>query len=253
MSATNMKSDEDYASQYTGDFVSRWDELIDWDKRAAGEGSFFTDLLHGAGAHRIADVSTGSGFHAVQMKNAGFDVVAADGSITMINRARANFSQRDLRIPLYHRDWLQLSVEELGRFDAVLCLGSSLCHVFDYEVRLKVLARFRSLLAPGGLLIIDQRNFMAIRNGKYKSTGNYYYCGKSAKVEIGENSEQVCEFVYTFADGDSFRLRVCPILPTELRAEIAQSGFSYRSSYGDFSPTYEPMEADFVIHAATAI
>jgi GH25 family lysozyme M1 (1,4-beta-N-acetylmuramidase) len=34
-------SDQHYAHQYNTDFVSRWDELIDWDKRAAGEGTFF--------------------------------------------------------------------------------------------------------------------------------------------------------------------------------------------------------------------
>lgn len=77
----------------TADFVERWDELIDWNKRAAGEGSFFYDLLRPAGAWRVLDAATGSGFHAAQLHKAGFDVTACDGSPTMVDRARRNFDR----------------------------------------------------------------------------------------------------------------------------------------------------------------
>ncbi len=47
----------------------------------------------------VIDVSTGSGFHAVQLKQAGFDVVATDGSPTMLTKARSNFRRYGLAIP----------------------------------------------------------------------------------------------------------------------------------------------------------
>ena len=90
-----------YARQYSADFVERWDELIDWEKRKAGEGGFFENLLRSHGVRSVIDVSTGSGFHAVQLKQAGFEVVATDGSSTMLTKARANFRKHGLDIQ-YH-------------------------------------------------------------------------------------------------------------------------------------------------------
>ncbi|MFK3969191.1 class I SAM-dependent methyltransferase [Pseudomonas sp. NPDC087358] len=245
-------ADQDYAAQYCNDFVSRWDELIDWDKRAAGEGQFFTDLLLRAGVCRLFDAATGSGFHAVQLRKAGFNVTACDGSPTMVTRAKANFAIRGLDIPVVCRDWRDLDPRQLGTFDAVLCLGSSLCHVFDERERIEVLKRFRSLLRPGGLLLLDQRNFQAILHGNFSSSGRYYYCGKTASVTLGELNDSLCEFVYTFADGARYRLRVFPVLPGKLRGEMESAGFVAQKSFGDFKSVYDPLRADFIIHQAQA-
>lgn len=249
-------NDLDYARQYSADFVSRWDELIDWDKRALGEGHFFTDMLLHAGACRIFDASTGSGFHAAQLRKACFDVAACDGSPTMVERAKVNFDRLGLDIPLYQSDWADLELlrrqHALGQFDAVLCLGSSLCHIFDRSERIEILRRFRALLRPGGMLLIDQRNFQAILAGHFSSSGQYYYCGKTAKVAIGELNDSLCEFVYSFADGARYRLRVFPLLPAQLRSELMAAGFSVPQSFGDFKRVYDPMRVDFIIHQAIA-
>ncbi|WP_082060997.1 class I SAM-dependent methyltransferase [Pseudomonas abietaniphila] len=239
-----------YTEQYNADFVSRWDELIDWNKRAEGEGAFFSQRLLKAGACRILDASCGSGFHSVQLRRAGFDVTASDGSPTMVRQAKANFARHHLQIPALCCDWHALDPRQLGMFDAVLCLGSSLCHVFEEAERIAVLKRFRRLLRPGGVLLVDQRNFQAILAGQFTSSGRYYYCGKTAKVTLGELHDSLCEFVYTFADGACYRLRVFPILPGRLRAEMTAAGFEVQQSYGDFKPVYDPMSADFIIHQA---
>ena len=241
-----------YARQYSADFVERWDELIDWNKRKAGEDGFFENLLRSHGVHSVIDVSTGSGFHAVQLKQAGFEVVATDGSSTMLTKARANFRQRGLEIESHYLDWLELDPTVLGTFDAVVCLGSSLCHVFAAHDRLRVLARFRALLKPGGLLIVDQRNFFAIRAGNYKASGNYYYCGTNASVSLGEVNERLCEFIYSFDNAEQYRLQVYPLLPGELKGEVLKSGFTHHESYGDFERDYDMMDCDFVIHTARA-
>lgn len=250
--ASGERPDQDYVRQYSADFVSRWDELIDWNKRAESEGAFFTDLLLRTGACRVFDASTGSGFHAVQLRRAGFDVTACDGSPTMVRRAKANFASRGLDIPIICQDWRDLDPQRLGAFDAVLCLGSSLCHLFQQSERVEVLQRFGQLLRPGGMLLIDQRNFQAILAGYFSSSGRYDYCGKTASVTLGELSPSLCEFVYTFADGVRHSLSVFPILPGVLREELALAGFVVDSSYGDFKRVYDPLRADFIIHQATA-
>ncbi|WP_348749303.1 class I SAM-dependent methyltransferase [Pseudomonas rhodesiae] len=241
-----------YSTQYSADFVERWDELIDWKKRKAGESGFFENLLRNHGVQTVIDVSTGSGFHAVQLKQAGFDVVATDGSPTMLTKARANFRRYELTIPCHHRDWHALDPQELGQFDAVVCLGSSLCHVFEANERMKVLQAFRALLKPGGLLVVDQRNFAAIRAGHFKSSGHYYYCGANVSVSLGQVDESLCEFIYRFDNAEQYRLQVYPILPSELTQEVLGCGFSEHTSYGDFQVDYDRMQCDFVIHTALA-
>ena len=241
-----------YSTQYSADFVERWDELIDWEKRKAGEGGFFENLLHKHGVRSVIDVSTGSGFHAVQLKQAGFDVVATDGSSTMLTKARANFRKHGLDIESHYRDWHSLDPQELGQFDAVVCLGSSLCHVFAAHDRLSVLAKFRALLKPGGLLIVDQRNFLAIRAGNFKASGNYYYCGTNASVSVGQVDEHLCEFIYNFDNKERYTLKVYPLLPGELANEMLASRFRAHESYGDFKSFYDMMNCDFVIHTARA-
>lgn len=241
-----------YAAQYSKSFVERWDDLIDWDKRKAGENGFFENLLKQHGVRSVIDVSTGSGFHAVQLKEAGFDVVATDGSSTMLTKARENFRQRGLQIESHYMDWQSLDPTVLGHFDAVVCLGSSLCHVFEAKARLTVLEKFRALLKPGGLLVVDQRNFFAIRAGNFKSSGNYYYCGKHASVSLGRVDQDLCEFIYSFDNEEQYRLQVYPLLPGELTTQVLESGFSAHESYGDFQRDYDMMDCDFVIHTALA-
>ncbi len=242
-----------YSTQYSADFVERWDELIDWEKRKAAEGGFFETLLREHGVASVIDVSTGSGFHAVQLKKAGFEVVATDGSSTMLTKARANFREHGLDIQSHYRDWLSLDAQDLGQFDALVCLGSSLCHVFAAHDRLKVLEKFRALLKPGGLLIVDQRNFFAIRAGNFKASGNYYYCGTQASVSLGQVDQHLCEFIYTFDNAEQYRLKVYPLLPGELATEVLASGFGVHESYGDFQRNYDMMQCDFVIHTARAV
>lgn len=64
-------------------------------------------------------------------------------------------------------NWLTLSedIEHLldGGFDAVICLGNSFAHLMDttgdqYDQR-QAIRHFERCVKPGGLLLIDHRNF----------------------------------------------------------------------------------------------
>src|SRR3546814_3509438 len=51
-------------------FVKRWDDLIGWEGRTAGEADFFPRLLAAHGVRHVADIATGTGFHAVMLAGA---------------------------------------------------------------------------------------------------------------------------------------------------------------------------------------
>src|SRR5438067_206252 len=79
-----------------------------------------------------------------------------------------------------------------------------------------VLAEFHQALNPGGILIIDHRNFDSIRQHRYQSSGNYYYCGTGATVTVAHVDSQLCRFQYDFPDGGRHQLEVYPVLSAEL-------------------------------------
>jgi len=85
-----VRDTDQYHSEYVQKFVEKWDDLIDWDARAESESGFFIQVLKAAGKRKILDVSTGTGFHSVQLLRAGFDVTSVDGSANMLIKAFEN-------------------------------------------------------------------------------------------------------------------------------------------------------------------
>jgi len=70
-------------------------------------------------------------------------------------------------------------VETGTRFDAVVCLGNSLSALTDFEGGLskhrRALNNFWSLVRPGGLLLIDHRNYDRILDTGIFPSSNIYY------------------------------------------------------------------------------
>ena len=157
-----VRDTEHYQREYVQQFVEKWDELIDWDARAKSEGQFFVDILKGRGKVKILDVATGTGFHSVQLLEAGFDVTSADGNAEMLSKAFENARDRDLILHTIHADWRWLNKDVDGKYDAIVCLGNSFTHLFDERDRRRALAEFYAALKYDGILIIDQRNYDSI-------------------------------------------------------------------------------------------
>ncbi|MFT7695064.1 MAG: glycine/sarcosine N-methyltransferase, partial [Candidatus Latescibacterota bacterium] len=139
---TATRETDNYTQEYVWGFVDKWDELIDWDQRAQGEGDFFIDHLKERGARRVLDVATGTGFHSVRLLQAGFEVVSADGSPQMLYKAFANGRKRGFVMRTVQADWRYLNRDVHGEFDAIICLGNSFTHMFKERDRRKALAEF---------------------------------------------------------------------------------------------------------------
>ena len=70
-------------------------------------------------------------------------------------------------------------VEEGTLFDAVLCLGNSLSALPDFDGGLskhrRAVSNFWALVRPGGLLVIDHRNYNCILETGIFPSSNIYY------------------------------------------------------------------------------
>lgn len=239
-----------YRKEYVTSFVDKWDELIDWRGRAESEGQFFIDILRARGKERVLDVACGTGFHSVRLTEAGFDVTAADGSAAMVAKAFHNGQARGLILKTAQADWRWLNRDINGKYDAIICLGNSFTHLYEESDRRRALAEFYAALKHDGILILDQRNYDAMLDQGFSTKHKYYYCGDQVTAEPDHVDEGLCRMRYTFPDGESFTLNMCPIRKNYVRRLLGEAGFERVRTYGDFQETYAEDEPDFFIHVA---
>jgi SAM-dependent methyltransferase len=151
-------------------FGADYDRFVDWEGRLAAEMPFIERQLQATDAHRVLDAACGTGMHAIALAERGYEVVGADLSARMIDRARDNATESSL--VLSGTDGANVGFEVAGfgelsarvgkDFDALLCLGNSLPHVLTLADLTASLADFAACLRPGGLLLIQNRNFDAV-------------------------------------------------------------------------------------------
>jgi len=245
---TTTRETDNYTQEYVWSFVDKWDELIDWEQRAKGEGDFFIRHLQERGARRVLDVATGTGFHSVRLLQAGFEVVSADGSPQMLYKAFANASRRGFVMRTVQADWRYLNRDVHGEFDAIICLGNSFTHMFKERDRRKALAEFYAMLKHDGVLILDQRNYDAILDRGFSSKHTYYYCGDKVSAEPEFIDEGLARFRYQFPDKSIYHLNMFPLRKDYTRRLMSEVGFQRIETYGDFQETYHEDEPDFFVH-----
>ncbi len=251
---TAVRESDHYVQEYVTTFVEKWDELIDWRRRASSEGSFFVDQLKARHVREVLDVATGTGYHSVRLLDAGFDVVSADGSSDMLAKAFANgraFGGHILRV--VEADWRWLNRDVHGTYDAIVCLGNSFTHLFAERDRRKALAEFYAMLKHDGILIIDHRNYDSILDDGFSSTHTYYYCGEDVVAEPEYVDAGLARFRYTFPDDSIYHLNMFPLRKNYVRRLLREVGFQRIETYGDFQATYSDGDPDFFVHIAEKV
>ena len=245
-----QRKTDQYKREYVHSFVRKWDELIDWEARATSEGDFFINLLKERGVKRILDVATGTGFHSIRLLKAGFDVTSADGSPEMLAQAFENARRAGFIMQTIHADWRWLSRDIHTKFDAVICLGNSLTHLFSESDRRKALAEFYAALKHDGVLVLDQRNYDGILDNGFTSKHTYYYCGDNVSAEPEYIDEGLARFRYRFPDNSEYHLNMYPLRKEYVRKLMNEVGFQQVKTYADFQETHRVEDPDFFIHVA---
>jgi glycine/sarcosine N-methyltransferase len=110
----------------------------------------------------VLDAACGTGMHAIALAQRGYEVVGADLSPAMTARAWANAAVARVNVHFAVAGFGQLSTLVGTGFDAVLCLGNSLPHLLTPVDLAIALFDFAACLRPGGLLLIQNRNFDAV-------------------------------------------------------------------------------------------
>lgn len=250
---TEIRETGHYIEEYVTPFVEKWDELINWEKRAESEGTFIIDKLREYGAKKVLDIATGTGFHSVRLLKAGFDVTSADGSAEMLTKAFENARRHDCILNTVHADWRWLSRDIRERFDAIVCLGNSFTHLFSERDRRKSLAELYAVLKHDGILILDQRNYDGMLDSGFSSKHKYHYCGDSVTAEPEHIDEGLARFRYEFADGPVYHLNMFPLRKKYLRKLMRGVGFQHIDTFGDYKESHGEDDPDFWTHVVEKV
>ncbi|XP_021005237.1 glycine N-methyltransferase isoform X1 [Mus caroli] len=256
---------------YIGDTRSRTAEYKAW----------LLGLLRQHGCHRVLDVACGTGVDSIMLVEEGFSVMSVDASDKMLKYAlKERWNRR--KEPSFDKwvieeaNWLTLDKDVLSGdgFDAVICLGNSFAHLPDCkdgvcgpagnpgdqsEHRL-ALKNIASMVRPGGLLVIDHRNYDYILSTGCAPPGkNIYYKSDLTKdittsVLTVNNKAHMVTLDYTVQvpgagrDGSpgfsKFRLSYYPHCLASF-TELVRAAFGGRCQHsvlGDFKP-YKPGQA----------
>lgn len=245
-------------------------------------------MLKEKNCHNVLDVACGTGVDSIMLLEEGFRMTSIDLSDKMLKyalktrwrrRKEPAFDDWDIE----EANWLTLpdDIEGACSFDAVVCLGNSFAHLPDVsgdqsEHRL-ALRNFAEMVKPGGILVIDHRNYDHIIDKGSAPSHNIYYNSdhvQDIKTSVlyvsGKASLVTLDYVMDVTDasrddtdsniskkgrvqGESrsnFRLSYFPHRVkkfTELLKEAFGKG-AIHTVYGDFKPLEVIADPAFFIH-----
>ncbi len=223
-----------------------WTDFVDWEKRRQGEAGFLVRLLRRHGCRKLLDASLGDGCDSIYLLQLGFDVSSNEIDSLYLQKGLLNAQRNGVRLDVSSVDWREFGQKmPADAFDAVFLLGNSLTLLFSKADRLASLKGFLHVLRPGGLLLVDQRNYQnmldnpvdSVRSFRYSK--RYVYCGDDVEaVPVRVLSKKVT-FRYRHVNGLEALLDLYPFRKGELPALMTEAGFQGTDEYSDFKQGYD--------------
>ena len=227
---------------------SDYDRFVNWQNRLSIELPFILEHINAVNARSILDAATGTGMHAITLAQLGYKSAGADLSVGMVERARTNAISAGVQVQFEIAGFGSLAkVFEAHSFDALLCLGNSLPHLLSAAKLEACMHDFITCLRPGGILIIQNRNFDAI------------LAGHERWMEPQSHTEGQTDWIFQrFYDFDpdgllSFNMvtlkrtapgdwtqkvvssRLRPLLEEDLTSALSEAGFGGLAAYGNMA------------------
>jgi len=166
----------------------------------------------------------------------------------MVEKTKENADRHDVELQDIVLSYWQDLPERLGenRFDALICLGNAFTHLFEHDARVASLEGMYRTLKPGGVAIIDHRNYDSMLEKGFSTKHKYYYTGEGVDARPVELNDNIAKFCYTFPDGRQFSLSLYPLRVDYMTRLLKDAGFVDIVRYGDFETPYDSDDVDFI-------
>ena len=244
-----------------------YDLMVAWEERLAREESFFSRLFAESGTRRVLDAACGTGMHVIAFARAGRDCTGADLSPVMVDKARQNARDAGVRARFEIAGFGELKSRVGGLYDAVTCIGNSLPHLLDDGSLRACLADFAALLVPGGILVIQNRNYDRLLRerqrfmppvSRMEGEGETLFLRITEYPPAGAAEDEAIDFTLLTlrkqSGAWSLHAQNTPLRAMrrlKLESELRQAGFASVRTYGSyaFADFDAPGSSDLVIAA----
>ena len=251
--------------------AANWEEFISPSDRLKLEGPFLLDILEPYKNGRILDGAAGIGCESIYLNEKGFNIFPNEIERELREIAENIAKKRGIPQAILQYDWKSIGDEiSTPYFEAMLVLGNSLCLVLDAEDRRHCLEQFVKVIKPGGMFVVDERNFPYIIENKkhilknpvknFRYSREAMYCERSIRGVPYNIGDDKVTFIY-FKNGREVKnldearenrvgyLEMYPFKKGELAQLLEECGFARVQKYSDFKKGYND-KADFFTYTA---
>jgi ubiquinone/menaquinone biosynthesis C-methylase UbiE len=253
-------------------FASDYDRFVNWENRLAVELPFIEKVLQSMPHNpdhplQVLDSACGTGMHAIALSRHGYAVSGADLSAPMIERARANAAESSAQVHFEAAGFGGLA-SRFGEhtFDALLCLGNSLPHLLTASELKTTLDDFARCLRPGGVLLVQNRNFDAVMASHQR--------WMEPQVSLDNHFEWLFQRFYDFEANNTIRFnivtlvrplggewtasttstRLSPQKQADLHQALLDSGFTQPQEYGSMAgEPFDPSSSSNLVVVARVV
>jgi len=238
-----------------------YDRFVDWEGRLAQEMPFFEKLLAEHSVRRVLDVACGTGHHAIALAQRGYKVLGTDISEGMVSHARQNAAVVGVTATFLQAGFGELARSVKEPYDALLCLGNSLPSLLSEDALNGALADMAGVLAPGGLLVVQNLNYDRVwpQRERFMPLQTYHQSDEEWLFFrfVDFNPETLTfNMVILHKNGTAWSYRaeateLRPIFKEDLERLLEQTGLASMDSYGDyrFSPYQQNASSDLIFVA----
>jgi SAM-dependent methyltransferase len=239
---------------------SDFDLMVSWEKRLKNEGPFFKKLFEENKVKKILDLACGTGHHSIFFAKSGYQVTGVDLSEKMLQIARKN-AKSVSGVRFVKAGFLDVYPKLKDKFDVVICLGNSLPHLLRKKDLKKTLQNIYNLLNPGGVFILQNRNYDKILKKKIRFMAPNITEKEGEKIvffrALDFLKDKLVFNLVTFRQREgkwSFQTKstfLRPILRKEIENLLIGQGFKELKFFGDykFSTSEKYTSEDLIVFA----
>lgn len=143
----------DEVSAIYDEAAARMYDVLELDEKGAPAVSIapIIDVLARQGASRILDMTCGTGAQCIELAASGFEVVASDASLAMIEVAKKKAYAAGVRVQFSCADMRSVS---MGKFDAIISMYNAIGHLSQSDFA-RTIRNAAGHLVDGGSYVFD--------------------------------------------------------------------------------------------------
>ncbi|MBI9105736.1 MAG: class I SAM-dependent methyltransferase [Spirochaetales bacterium] len=213
--------------------AEQYSQLFPPDQRRAG---FIADELSPQ-AIRILDAGCATGDLSFELATRGYSITGIDFNKAMVNIAVERAAGGTLAPEFLHRN--MLAIDDLGKYDGIVCFGNTLPHLLCEEDVLSFLITAGRHLNQGGRLIIQIINFnVMMKKSSFDfpeiETETTVFNRRYEVVEGGFINFMISTIDKTSGMKSSGSVKLLPLYQNRMLKLLKAAGFKDISVYKDY-------------------